>query len=333
MIKISVIGYKNHALKVANILCEFPTVEIVNIYHPNSEKIQSLASSSQIKKTYTSNWKDLTNSHAFFICSPSGTHVNYISKILDDFNKNKICPYIYCEKPPAISRIELDWLQGKLSKLSKTLYFGFNYRFSNIQKQLNKIISSGHLGIPVYANFAISYGIAFKNEMRGNWRFTDSSVFSKITGNLGIHYVDMCIGLFGSIKKTSIIESNIAKNLQPDTALINLTFESGMSCNIFLSYATVFSQTADVFFSDGLFRENNSIIDIFHPRDTFNLDNEFCQPEPYRINNNLESLNSESDLHQSIGYFLSKVESGKFFPEKKYVQSLSATEIFLNIGL
>ena len=87
MLEISVIGYKNHAEKVANFLCELLRVEIVNIYHPNSKKILDLISKSQIKKKkYTSDWKDLLNSDAFFICSPSETHADYILKILNTSN-------------------------------------------------------------------------------------------------------------------------------------------------------------------------------------------------------------------------------------------------------
>jgi len=97
-----------------------------------------------------------------------------------------------------------------------------------------------------------------------------------------------------------------------------------------LSYATVFSQTIDVFFSDGLFKENNSVIKIFHPRDTFNLNDEFCQPKPYYNDKNLEKKYSESGLFESLSYFISKVESGDSFPKQKYNQSLRANEIFLN---
>jgi predicted dehydrogenase len=330
MLKIGVIGYKNHAKRVIDFLCELPAVETVLVYHPNSIKIQGLSENSHIKKQYTATWKDLINSDAFFICSPSGTHVDYILKILDSCCQNDSLPYIYCEKPPAITKKDLEWLKSERSKLSDILYFGFNYRFSSLQKHLKQTISSGDLGIPIYANFTISHGLAFKKGMQKNWRFTEPSVFSKITGNLGIHYVDMCLDFFGSIKKVSIIERNVAKNSQSDTAIINLIFESGVICNIFLSYASVFSQTTDVFFSDGLFRENNSVIDIFHPRDTFNLDNEFCQPEPYRIDQNSELIYSESGLHESISYFISKVESGDLFPGQKYDQSLRTTEIFLN---
>ena len=330
MLQVVVIGYKNHAERVINFLCELPSVGKVLVYHPNSNKIKSLSESLHSKKEYTSNWSDLINANAFFICSPSGTHVEYIKKILSNSPKTESSPYIYCEKPPGISKKDLNWLKNSNNKLSKTLYFGFNYRFSNVHRQLKEIISLGNLGIPIYANFTVSHGLAFKKEMQKNWRFTESSIFSKITGNLGIHYVDMCLDCFGLIEKVSIKELNVAKNLQSDTAIINLSFDSGMICNIFLSYATVFSQTIDVFFSDGLFKENNSEINIFHPRDTFNLNNKFCQPEPYYNDNNLEKIYSESGLFESISYFISIVESDDSFPKQKYDQSLRANEIFLN---
>ena len=311
-------------------LCQIPAIRKILIYHPDSKKIDRISENLHSKKQYTSNWGDVINTNAFFICSPSGTHVDYIKKILSNCLKTEFSPYIYCEKPPGITKKDINWLKNRNIKLSKTLYFGFNYRFSNVHRQLKEIISSGNLGIPIYANFTISHGLAFKEEMQKNWRFTESSIFSKITGNLGIHYVDMCLDCFGPIEKVSIEERNIANNFQADTAIINLSFNSGMICNIFLSYATVFSQTIDVFFSDGLFKENNSVMNIFHPRDTFNSDNEFCQPEPYNDEKNTEKTYSESGLFESICYFISIVESGDTFPKHRYDNSLRTTEIFLN---
>jgi predicted dehydrogenase len=330
MFQVVVIGYKNHAKRVIDFLCGHPSVEKVLVYHPNSKKIKDLSKNLVSKIQYSSNWSDLINTNAFFICSPNGTHVDYIKKILSNVIINNTPPYIYCEKPPGISKKDLHWLKNNNRKLSETLYFGFNYRFSNVHRQLKEIISSGKIGVPIYSNFCISHGLAFKEGMQKNWRFNDSSIFSRITGNLGIHYVDMCLDCFGAIEKVSIKERNVAKNLQADTAIINLSFDSGMICNIFLSYATVFSQTIDVFFSDGLFKENNSVIKIFHPRDTFNLNDEFCQPKPYYNDKNLEKKYSESGLFESLSYFISKVESGDSFPKQKYNQSLRANEIFLN---
>ncbi len=330
MLQVVVIGYKNHASRVAHALCQIRTIKQVLIYHPDSKKIENLSEGPHSKKQYTSNWSDLKDANAFFICSPSGTHVDYIKKIVSNSPEAESLPYIYCEKPPGISNKEINWLKNSNKELSKNLYFGFNYRFSSVHRQLKEIVSSGNLGIPIYANFNISHGLAFKKGMERNWRFTESSVFSKITGNLGIHYIDMCLDCFGLIEKVSIKERNVAKNPQTDTAIINLSFDSGMVCNIFLSYATVFSQAIDVFFSDGLFKKNNSEINIFHPRDTFNLDNEFCQPEPYQDNKNLESSYSEDGLFESISYFISIVESRDSFPIEKYDQSLRAAKILLD---
>lgn len=327
MLQIVVIGYKNHAARVINILCDLSSVESVMVYHPDSTKTGSLFEDAHFKIQYTSLWDNLVNADAFFICSPSETHVDYISKILEINRGNDSFPYIYCEKPPGIDKKELKWLQTMNLKLYKNLYFGFNYRFSNLYTHLKKTIESGKLGSPIYANFAVSHGLAFKRGIAKNWRFSDPSVFSKITGNLGIHYIHMCLGLFGLIKNISIEEQNIAKNSQPDTAIISLIFESGMICNIFLSYATIFSQETNVYFTNGLLKENNDIIDIFYPRDTFNADNEFCLPTAF----NLELKNSKSGLKESICYFMSKVEKGTFLDKKSYDQSIKAAEILFDV--
>lgn len=332
MLQIVVIGYKNHAERVINILCEMPSVKSVIVYYPDSTKTRVLADGAHFKIKYTSVWDNLMDSDAFFICSPSETHIDYILKILDFVSKNNSFPYIYCEKPPGISKKDLQWLKSMKLKLHNNLYFGFNYRFSSLYMHLKKTIESRKLGAPIYANFTASHGLAFKKGMAKNWRFSDPSVFSKITGNLGIHYVDMCLGLFGSIKNISITEQNVAKNSQPDTAIIRLFFESGIICNIFLSYATIFSQSTDVFFTNGLLKENNGMVDIFYPRDTFNALNEFCLPKAINLENNFEFKNSEFGLKESIYYFVSKVEKGSFLNKKEFDQSIKATEVFLGFS-
>ena len=85
--KISIIGYKNHASRLENLLKDMDIRPHMWNHH-------------------TDNFTDLIGSDGILISSPNDTHVQYIKDILD------ISPetYIFCEKPPAVNLEELDYL-------------------------------------------------------------------------------------------------------------------------------------------------------------------------------------------------------------------------------
>jgi len=329
---VAVIGYKNHAKRVIDCLVDQPCVQHVNVYHPNDDKINHLQNQVIESIRYSSDWNDVIGCDAVFICSPSGTHVSYIQKILKASQTGVGLPYIYCEKPPGVTKTELDWLEDNKTILCDRLYFGFNYRFSPLLQQLKKIVQSAEFGPPVCANFNISHGLAFKPGMESNWRFCDPSVFSKISGNLGIHYVDMCLECFGPLEKHTLHERNIADNTQADTAIIQLMFKSGMVCNIMLTYASVFTKDVSVFFADGIFQAENSEVSIYSPRDTFNNRNEFCKPKARTISTPSPSggLYQESGLYDSLDHFVKVVQGKGTFGLVQYEQSLTVTRVFLS---
>ena len=84
--RFSIIGYKNHASRLKNILKNIGIIPYMWNHH-------------------TDDFTDLIGSDAILISSPNDTHVQYIKKILGDSPKS----YIFCEKPPAVSLGELDY--------------------------------------------------------------------------------------------------------------------------------------------------------------------------------------------------------------------------------
>ena len=158
--KFSIIGYKNHSLRLKNILNDFGYNNIINFnYHTDKISI-------------------IEDSDVFFIATPNDTHVDWIKK-LGNYNK-----YIFCEKPPATNENDLDEIQDYRGKL----FFNFNYRFSYLSKIINNYNNNGELGSPIYINCLSTHGLAFKDSFKDNWRFNNKSLFSSIVGNLGIHY-------------------------------------------------------------------------------------------------------------------------------------------------
>ena len=114
--KITIIGYKNHALRLKSILNKLGYDNVVNYnYHTDT----------------------LEDSDVYFISSPNQTHVEWIDK-LKEYDK-----YIFCEKPPATNLEDIGRLEVLLNK---KLYFNFNYRSSELAKLSKDAITNNIYG-------------------------------------------------------------------------------------------------------------------------------------------------------------------------------------------
>ena len=94
--KITIIGYKNHALRLKSILNKLGYDNVVN-YNYHTDRYQE-----QI----------LEDSDVYFISSPNETHVEWIDKLKEQDK------YIFCEKPPATNLEDI----GKLELLLNNFF-------------------------------------------------------------------------------------------------------------------------------------------------------------------------------------------------------------------
>tara|TARA_B100000963_G_C22635065_1_gene677162 strand:- start:1237 stop:2274 length:1038 start_codon:yes stop_codon:yes gene_type:complete len=125
----------------------------------------------------------------------------------------------------------------KSSKKNKThLLIGYHRRHNSIVSKVKKKIDSGKLGKIVAVNVMCWL---YKNRewFKEKWRV------KKGAGPLGInlvHDIDLICYLFGSIKYVQAITSNqIRKNEVEDTAIVNLSFKSGILCTLSISDSIV----------------------------------------------------------------------------------------------
>ena len=119
--KVAIIGYKNHAERILNIVKDKLFLHNVVVFHP-------------YKKNYnitTNEFNDILSTDCVFIASPNDTHFYYIEKLLNKNYKGKI----FCEKPPVTNISNLNKLELK-NDLYRQLYFNFNFRKTNLFKIL-----------------------------------------------------------------------------------------------------------------------------------------------------------------------------------------------------
>ena len=119
------------------------------------------------------------------------------------------------------------------SKKNKTpLLIGYHRRHNSIVAKVKKIITSKKLGNIVSAN-VLCWLYKHKKYFNEKWRT------KKGGGPLGInlvHDIDMMCYLLGNIKYVQAITSNkIRKFNVEDTAVVNLTFKSGVLCTLNIS--------------------------------------------------------------------------------------------------
>ena len=297
--KISIIGYKNHALRLKDVLNKLRYDNVVNYnYHTDS----------------------LEDSDVYFISSPNETHMEWIDKLIPHDK------YIFCEKPPSTNLEDID----KLEELyNKKLYFNFNYRFSSLVKFAKHYIETKELGKLLNINCVSTHGLAFKESFQDNWRFKGDNLFSSIVGNLGIHYIDLVGYLCGNISHVNIKTKSIVSDKLPDTVILDIVNDL-CDVKVFLSYAAPFRNQVTMLFDNGILELVDGNVTLQTPRDSVDKEGRFKPPDYIYLEafNNSKEYYDDS-LKSSIRYFMECVENDESILIEHYNQSISTTKKLL----
>ena len=296
--KITIIGYKNHALRLKSILNKLGYDNVVNYDHHT-------------------HWHHRDDSDVYFISSPNETHVEWIDK-LKEYDK-----YIFCEKPPATNLEDI----GRLELLlNKKLYFNFNYRFSSLVRSAKHYIDTKELGKLLNINCVSTHGLAFKESFQDNWRFKSDNLFSSIVGNLGIHYIDLVGYLCGEITDINIKSGSIVSDKLPDTATLDIVNDL-CDVKVFLSYAAPFRNQVTMLFDNGILELLDGKVTLQTPRDSVDKNGMFKPPDYIyleKFNNSKEYY--DDSLKSSIRYFMNCVENDESISTEHYNQSITTNK-------
>jgi len=306
--KLLIIGYKNHALRLHRLLTTLGANDI------------------KLWNYRVDSYDEILNSDVIFIASPNNTHVDYIKNILET-SKKKDSVYIFCEKPPATEHESIMYLDHDIPEnIKKRIYFNFNYRHSILAKGISKVLNSGELGNPIYFSFYNSHGLAFKDP--NNWRFSSGNLMDGILGTVTSHYLDLCLWLF-DIHDIFLYKNDIAKNNIIDTITVNLLIKHKKYCNIdiFNSYAGPYINEAKLIFEDGYFSLKNGKLSLFSPRDSFSSDGRFTIPNETII---FDGDYYDVSLLNSLKYFIDAVKMNREFPLKMYNCSMRTNKFLLD---
>lgn len=324
---VGLIGYKNHSLRILKLLLSIPDVNRIVIFHPDRSKlITSRVSELSLKIEIANDIKQLHGLDCVFITSPNDSHAQYITALIDQI------AYLFCEKPPATTREEIDCLKSLKQEQKQRLYFNFNYRHSALAINARNYLQSGELGELIHMNFVATQGIAFEDSFRGNWRFSGKDPFCQIYGNLGIHYVDLAMWLLGGSPKMEVKMTTWSPHsAAADSAQIQLIFKDRRAANIFCSYAAPMLNTAQIIFTDGFLELRDGVLNVHRPRRTLDESGMFQTPPGESIARFASSRHYyDNSLANSLQYFLKTVSKRDLFHFSDFENSIKVNEIILS---
>jgi len=317
-LKVGIIGYGNHARRLATIIDNIENIEIIKVFHPSKDLGID---------TSTNSFSDLFECDCVIIASPNNTHYDYLMRLLPNFSG-----YVFCEKPPVSSQTELDELKKFSPEFRKRLFFNFNYRFSDISKTIHDNSDSKVMGKLSHINIISTHGLAYKKEYLNSWRANGKENLHNILDTVSIHYIDLLCLYFGSIKNIQYSPTLISNNgTSYDTCNLLIQFQNGQSSMIFNSYAFPYLYEITLIGTNGYTTIRDDKSTQFSPRDTFDSNDSFITPP---ISNESEfSLNSDyiSSLKNSMEYFLSKVQSKSDIEENYFDTSIRSNQIILDL--
>lgn len=182
---------------------------------------------------------------AIVLATPHSQHADQIDKAA------AAGKHIFVEKPFTLTSASAAQAVAVADAAGIVLALGHNRRFMPSRAELKSRIDSGSIGtlLHVEGNFSGSGGL---KAQAGNWRGNRLENPAGGMGAMGIHMVDMMIGLFGPIADVRCISRQRAVKVDiDDTTSMLFTFESGMTGNLVTLGATVPTQRIQVFGTEG----------------------------------------------------------------------------------
>ena len=227
-------------------------VEIVGICDPTDEA--KVFSNKAGLTFYQKDFTDIASeveTDAIVICSPTDTHANYVSiaakKGID----------VFCEKPLDLSLEKVKQVLKTVNESKIKLMLGFNRRFDSEFQSVKEKIVNGHIG----DIHTIKITSRDPSPPPINYIKSSGGMFLDMT----IHDFDMIRYLTNKeiievyAKGDALVNPEIAKAGDIDTAIVNLTIEDGSMAVIDNCRKAVYGydQRVEVFGSKGMVQSKN----------------------------------------------------------------------------
>jgi len=217
MIRVGIIGCGWAGSQHATSLQEMDDIRIEAIADVDSVSARNFSKRFGVDKTYT-DYRALVDDEkvdAVFVTTPSKFHAE---QAIHTLQKGKP---VFSEKPPAISRGEMEKISREIEQRKGVYQIGFNRRFWPVYKKVKEIIASGRC-----SPYSIDIKMVDGHMKSPSWLLDNEMVGSYLHDSL-IHMFDLVRFLFGEVSTVTAISR---KNLYPmeDDWAVLLEFSNGL---------------------------------------------------------------------------------------------------------
>ena len=304
---VCVIGYRNHAKNIINILINNKKVKKIYIFLRKKKNINYCNK----KIEFIHNLKKFKYKIAF-ILSPSNTHFYYINILL-----KKKCK-IFCEKPVCTKLSDLKKIEKLSNQQKKRIFFNFNLRFSPYFHILKKKIEKKIF----FKEINFIHGHSGKKIMSST-----KKIFSTIRGNLGVHYINFILGL---IKKNKNVKVYYIKKKNKNNECITIAIIKEIFCKISLYYTTPKINQSLAIFNNCIIEMNNGNIFITKKNNKKDNFGKLISGKKIRIHKSKSSSHYiNNTLNKSVNYALKITKLKRYFALKDFEDSILSTKLIL----
>lgn len=174
------------------------------------------------------------NVDAVILCTPHSLHTEQVTHAA---NMKK---HVFCEKPLALTRRDALTSVEVCDANGVVLGIGHEHRFKPPMQELTKMVKEGQLGtiMQTEATFAINNLVTLDAD---NWRMSNKEAPAGPMTAVGIHALDLCVGLHGAAESVFASCKRLANPVIDDTLGILISFKSGANALITALMATPFA--------------------------------------------------------------------------------------------
>ncbi|MCP3856328.1 MAG: Gfo/Idh/MocA family oxidoreductase [Actinomycetia bacterium] len=145
--------------------------------------------------------------------------------------------HVLCEKPLALDLGQARELVAEAERRNATTMVPFTYRFMPTNQWVKRLIDDNYLGRPFHLD--LRYFTGFARDGEYSWRFDRDLAGSGVLGDLGTHWLDLALWLFGDITAISALSSTfVERDPRPDGHAYTPTEDAAIMTVRFASGAT-----------------------------------------------------------------------------------------------
>ena len=235
-----------------------PKCDLVAIASRTEEHARDASESFHIPNVYAGHdsWEKMINNEELdvvSICTPNYLHAPIILKAIE-----KDC-HILCEKPIAISNVELTQIESKLKEKNLIFFTSFQKRYNPIFTLIKSVLDEQILGKITLVRYFFSHYGPYKSWealSEEKWFFDSKKAGGGVLLDLGVHCIDILRFLIGDYDKVNGINFNTSciKMEDEDNCNVLFLFKNGTSGIISVSWCNEPSETIDIFGTKGFMK-------------------------------------------------------------------------------